>query len=95
MLKHKLLLLLPFLLLVNCQHLLAQFIQVSTPTGLTRDSDGNVWATSFNGNLVIKLQGDGTGGLQGGGQFGTSAILLGAFPVGVSDDTERNVIEGD
>lgn len=73
---------LPMLCLASSIPSQAQFQSIGNPTGLVMDSDLNVWVTSFAGNAVAKLQGDGKGGLQGGGEFGTTAIILGVFPVG-------------
>lgn len=79
-------------LLAGMQHLQGQtsvFAAINTPTGMTYDQDRNVWVASFGGNEVVKLQGDGNGGLVVGGSFAVdgvierSANVLGVFPVGI------------
>ena len=64
------------------------FTIINNPTGMTYDRDGNVWVTSYSGNKVVKLQGDGSGGLLATGILNLSGVIvnsaetLGVFPVG-------------
>jgi DNA-binding beta-propeller fold protein YncE len=70
-----------FLCLIGSQCVSAQIIQtaISSPTGIARDSDGNVWVASFGSSTVVKIKGDHSGTVLG-------TFSVGANPIGLAVD---------